>query len=62
MLPLLLAPEAALAQDSVSALRQEIRQAQAHLQALTARLDALERGQGNAPPPAPSAVPPASRP
>ncbi|TDB28750.1 porin [Stenotrophomonas sp. ATCM1_4] len=51
MLPLLLAPGAALAQDSVGALRQEITQVQARLQALTARLDALEREQGKDPPP-----------
>lgn len=56
MLPLLLAPGTALAQDSVSALRQEISQAQAHLQALTARLDALERQQGHAPPDTPAAT------
>lgn len=56
MLPLLLAPGTALAQDSVSALRQEISQAQAHLQALTARLDALERQQGHAPPGTPAAT------
>ncbi|HFF6190954.1 TPA: DcaP family trimeric outer membrane transporter [Stenotrophomonas maltophilia] len=43
---LALAPGWASAQDSVATLREEITQVQNHLQALTERLNALERGQG----------------
>ncbi|KRG61751.1 porin [Stenotrophomonas humi] len=53
-------PGWASAQDSVASLRQEITQVQSHLQALTERLNALERGQGSTPPAA--AQTPASTP
>ncbi|WP_282271760.1 DcaP family trimeric outer membrane transporter [Stenotrophomonas sp. PS02298] len=57
LLPLALLPGAAGAQDSVSALRAEIAQAQQHLQTLNARLDALEQGQAS-PTPKPPPLPP----
>ncbi|AMJ58734.1 MULTISPECIES: DcaP family trimeric outer membrane transporter [Stenotrophomonas] len=58
LLPLMLLPATASAQDSVAALRQEIAQAQQHLQSLTARLDALEKDQpASSPAAAPAPVP-----
>ncbi|MCD9087592.1 DcaP family trimeric outer membrane transporter [Stenotrophomonas sp. SY1] len=59
-LSLALAPGWARAQDSVATLRQEITQAQNHLQALTERLNALEREQGRTPPSATQAAAPAA--
>lgn len=44
-LPAVFAPALVFAQDSLQALREEIVQAQQHLQSLNARLDALERRQ-----------------
>ncbi len=60
LLSLLVTPGTALAQDALETLRQEINQAQAHLQALTERLDALERERSPLPPGSPTATPPRS--